>query len=407
MKIYFCIDDETVDEELIEIFSLKDNARDIRYSKSKKTKVINFVGIIIKEKAILISMPKNYISFNNKAILTKEDIKMIFHLLLKESSLIDSNTQAQDDYSTSYPFNDFLSVYDYYNKYGLYVIHNNYYKKGSQGKISWKETMRKSEKIISNNSIIFNPLITKKSNYDTNFITDCMIYIINSTIDKFSYLIELPRISKKTNNVFNNYNNDYIISKLREISSTLFKDTERTLIHHMISFFSNYSGGDGHILKHYNFDAIWENIVEKYLNDYFKNYTWEDNQLYLNFHLEKNTESKKFNKALFNVDKINENYNIQPDHYYISNNVQYIFDSKYTKKLKGIDYKQIVYYYFLKNKVIGDTINTLFIPTYGENKFQKQFELKEEFYHEQLEKVIIYKYELNIKMAIKNYLNIQ
>ncbi|HEY4544148.1 MAG TPA: hypothetical protein VIG40_05840, partial [Tissierellaceae bacterium] len=185
---------------------------------------------------------------------------------------------------------------------------------------------------------------------------------------------------------------------------TTFKDIDKKLIISLITFFEDdYDGGDI-ICKHYDFENIWELMVEKYLNNYFETIGENCFPLF--------TESKKkvpleFKKGYFKINAVNSSQSIQPDHYYIDeHDNQYIFDSKYYDKSLNKDYKQIAYTAILKNLTSGNIYSVLFLPTSQKRKSEINFKLKEDYYDRNNSKDelrIIYTY-LNIKEIMIKFL---
>lgn len=404
MKTFFRVDGCMIEEDLIELFSLKDDSRDIRYSKKQKTNVLNFVGMTIEKDNLLISFPKNYISTDKINELTKEDIKLVMRLLFEDVTTGTNNLNLSDELSTNFPFYHFNGVYNYYKIFGLYSQRIEYYKEGIHGRISWKETINKSNKIINKKGVFFNPIISIKSREDFNFISECMIYIINSTLDKFSFLFDVPRIPEEQSINISEYDTSFILSELHKIKSRIFKDNEKKLLFHIIEFFSSRNTYGVIEFKYYNFNLIWERVVNKYLNDYFIAIIEENDLISIKLSEKKLDNLVRFKKVKYYVDT-NNRLNIQPDHHYIDGDIQYLFDSKYYTELDGLDYKQISYFTFLKNQVKYQTYNVLILPSNEENKFTKYFEVKNNFHENEYDKILIFKYELNVKKLIKNYLN--
>lgn len=401
-KVQFLIDGYPVDEGIIEEFDLRGHSRNLRYSSALKSDVIDFVGFIIKDGKVLAAFPKHYVAVENLHTLNETDISLLFNILIKNE--LDKNQDYigdMSDYESSYPFKSFFEVYKYYLNYGLYQEVNESIKNGYNGKISWKNTIRKSQVIMSQGSFIFLPLYVKKSYSEQVFLTECMVYVINHTVEKFSAFLHLKGVSGVNVQTELYKNKEFIISKLHLIYTKTFKDIERKLILSLIDFFKGLNEGGNMVFKHYNFELIWESMVGKYLNMYFVGIK---DGLPL-FDTNYNSRNQYFKKKSFYINNLNKKHKIEPDHYYLENDKQYIFDSKYYVDLKRIDYKQIAYYSILKSRVQGETFNVLILPTEDTAKSEFYFELKKEFYGNSIDKISIIATYLNMKSVIETYTN--
>ncbi|PTJ63691.1 hypothetical protein, partial [Staphylococcus saprophyticus] len=92
---------------------------------------------------------------------------------------------------------------------------------------------------------------------------------------------------------------------------------------------------------------------------------------------------------------------------YIGEKGKLIFDAKYYNELKGINYKQISYYLFLKEwKLVSDEgkIHSALILPNTSNFSKIHFKMDPEF-NKTYEDLIIYEIYLDIKNVINCYLN--
>lgn len=399
-KVQFLIDGYPVEDDIIEEFGLRSHSRNLRYSSELKSDVLDFVGFIIKNDKILAAFPKHYVAVENLHILNATDMSLLFNTLIKNELNKNQNYIGDmTDFESSFPFKSFFEVYKYYMNYGLFQEVNDSIKPGYNGKISWKDTIRKSQLIISQGSFIFTPLYVKKTYSEQVFLTECMAYVINHTVEKFPLFLNFKGVSgiNIQSEVFKN--KEFVISKLQLIYAKTFKDIEKKLIQSIIDFFKGHNEGGNMVFKHYNFELVWESMVNKYLNMYFVGIK---DGLPL-FDTSFANGSKSFSKKKFHINKLNKKHKIEPDHYFIDGDKQYLFDSKYYVSLKKIDYKQIAYYSVLKSRVKGETFNVLILPTSQDSKSQFFFELKKEFYEQALDKLCIVNTYLNMKNVIETY----
>lgn len=401
-KIYFKMDGYPIETCLIEEFDLKNQPRNLRYSSTKECYVLNFVGFVFKDNKILVVFPKNYTSIEKIGLLDERDMTILFNTLIKNQ--LDKNQMYMGelkDYKSTYPFKSFFDVYKYYLNYGLYKEINDIVKPGFNGKVSWKTTIRKAQVIQSDNSIIFVPLFVKKSNSDQVFLTECMAYVINYTVNKFSAFLSLKQVSNINIQWGLFKNKEFIISRLQIAVSKTFKDKEKKLISSLIEFFEgNYEGGNM-LFKRYNFEIVWESMVEKYLNNYFVKIK-DGLPIFGDRAVVKET---LFKSKSFTVNKLNKSkkHKIRPDHYYIDDDNQYIFDSKYYINLEELNYKQIAYYSILKSQSKRKTFNALILPTSNESSSEEYFELADEFFDLEGDRISIAAVHLNIKNIMEIY----
>lgn len=367
-------------------------------------KILNFSGFIISHDNIFVSFPKHFQINKNKII---EDIRFLVDVINYHYK---NNTQRYFDKTnnldTNYPFNYFYDIYSYYKKYGLFVNRYNTVKPGYSGNVSWKDTIKKSNIIISNGNLIFNPLQIKEQNERINFISECMEYAINHTIRIFSPLLDLSKIPLRHSVRISKMSNEYIVNELYNLRNKVFKDIDKKLVSDLICFYKNLSGGGVYYLKHYSFSSVWECAVKHYLNYHF--FKIDNDRLIFK---DKLSNHKEFDKKPFHPNIANLEENIQPDYYYENGEEQFIFDAKYYNKIRGINYKQVAYYFFLKNYVKNSSsVPTRFYKTYnalilpGDKPQSIHFKFNPEYNYEE-SNFVIYECYLNVKRVLKCYLD--
>lgn len=354
---------------------LKNIEKSLSDTKLINNNSINFVGIIISNDTIIYSFPKHYKLEN----INSEDHRLLFEVINKNrySFGLDSNDKQQ------FPFINYLEVYKYYQRFGLYFENEKYNTIFPSGRINWKCSLRKSNKIINNNNLIFSPLFYRKEISSLVFLTECMDYILSQAYSQYLCNIDTQYSyhRKFNNNIFSD--KDFVISKLYSLLSETFKDSTRNLIMNCIKYLE-WEGAFGNkfILLTNNFDRYWQELVHNYLNknsilpEYIYNYNekYEKEMIYdikiSRSSLKDIYESEKS----FKVDSIIDcDYKIFIDHFYFANKNVYILDSKYYLDSDKLNYKQCSYYYFLKSKdEYRDCIfyNVLIYPTSGIEKIE-------------------------------------
>lgn len=380
---YIIQDSCIVSEKIYKLF--KDDLEFGDINKTKKGYISRFVGFVFCKDKILISFPKHYFSYekldefqpikkDSKSTLY-EDIRILFKVIQKAAVKKSKNTiGARDDLNSNYPFQYFFEVYNYFIKYGLYTNELEITKLGYMGKIDWKRTLHKSPIVVNKGNLLYMPLVIKKKINKHVFVSKCMAYVIDSTATILSILVNFKSTNLDTSDI-NWGNKTKIISQLRDIKQSIFKDKQKNLINSLIKFFENeYKGGHTIKLKTWSFDLIWEDMIGLYLNYYFESI---NDQGYINFSNVKRTQKKKFEKGKFFPDVLKEGgRSLEPDYYLVENNTRYIFDGKYYDKVRELNYKQIAYYFLLKHyegieEVVNDekivnpllTHNILILPT--------------------------------------------
>lgn len=351
---YYGQDGEIADQKLINIFEL--GTRELRHSDKLDADVFDVVGFVYNDNKILVVFPKHYYDkteldqFNKNNISLNYDIKLLYNVIKKYVETENTNAVAHsylgatDGYSADYPFKPFYEVYDYFQKYGLYKEKEIRITEGTSGKVSWKDTIRKSNKIVSGGNLIFSPLYTQKKNYNNVFLTECMAFIIDYTIDFFSDFLTMKKTGFKYYFDFLN-NIDYVIKQLNTFQSKVFKDSQKHLVQSMVEFFEQFRGGAKggrvHVIIRY-FDMIWQCIISRYLNKHFAGIDSSNGSAVFDEMLLDSVVTFSHEK-FSDIDVSHNNFYIDVDHIAYENNVLYIFDSKYYSAITELNYKQLSY----------------------------------------------------------------
>lgn len=419
LKFDIVQDGETIEQELIDFYKLE--PRDTFYSDSGDIKV-KFVGIVQQSGNILVSVPKHF-GYVNKIKKYNDEKKKKYIRLIMDSicqNSMDSNDNTDLDPSVdinaNFSLSAYYNIYQYFTKYGLYYEKHQQIKPQNGNRISWKDTIKRSQKFISNDNLIFYPIYYKKDKSDENIVTECMIFAINYTTQLFSGLMDLPSNARVANYKVNmDILNIKVINKLQEILSRTFKDIDKYLIQNIIIFFQNSISSlkKGISIKCYNYAAIWETAVNKYLYEHFDKV--EDNKVRFT-PLDKVISNKFVKKPVYynTVTKYNKWY-VEPDHLLIDdvNKQVYIFDSKYYRDLKDIDHKQFMYHVLFSNRFSKYTIfDSLVVPYEKESVTEQYVNIASEYlFHPKnntkykMKPITIYLTRLNTITVLKNYIN--
>ncbi|WJP97270.1 hypothetical protein [Macrococcus bovicus] len=408
-QIYIVQDGEELTKEVEHLFEDIFSYNDVRISSKKK--LSNFVGFIFHESNWLVSFPKHYFDYKNKPLIAEpSDIETLFKCLMKYNSYHPIEFGKEDVNNSSYPLKYFFNIYDYYKKYGLYYIEEKNKSFGYNGKIIWKETLQKSSQVISDGNIIYIPPIVQKNNMDYDFVTKCMAYAIDNTIEQFKKLLKLERTNFDISGV-DWEKKDAIIRRLKKIERETFKDKHLRLIKNLICFFQDIPSGKGqYVFKTNNFKFLWEEMMSFYINNYLL-FESESNNIY--FSDDKLLIPHNFKKERFYPDarRKSKSRRLEPDLFNFINNEMYIYDAKYYSEVKKLDYKQVSYYFLLKDikKTSSEREilihNFLFLPTYLDN-YQKDHFILDPFYNNDEENFVIKEYYVNAKNVLIKFLNV-
>lgn len=342
------------DDALISSHGFKlDSKRDIKEvsifdqvtgEKTDQTEIIfDFVGFATNANDdMLVVFPKHF-----NIIDVESDSRLIFECISNHKQKRPEKYIGEDNkdkYESNFPFSAFFGIYDYYQTYGLYFEDETFIKPNTGGRISWKETISRSDKFIIGGNLIMFPFYYRKSYHFSNFITECMIYAIDYTISKFGVLID----AQETGQDFPEFDyleeKEYVVKVLLQLRQQIFKDNVIRLIDDLIAFFSEVNIGGDYYLKHYSFSSIWEDMVTEYLCKYYKEVDASHSIIF-----DKVAPSGlTFTKKAFHTNAAKPTQYISPDHYCEDADVQMIFDAKYYTRINGMNYKQIAYMFMLR-----------------------------------------------------------
>lgn len=374
-------------------------------------RISSFCGVVRRGTSILVSFPKHYMDLNEFNQLSESDkirhIRLILDVIVSyELNPVYASFRKKDDLSTPFSFSSFFNVYNYFRKYGLYFKKRKNIKKGYNGKISWKETIHKSQKVINNGNLVFLPFFIRHNVSDEDFITKCMIFAINYTEELFGNLLDLPDNSSIASRGVDRYlkdNNEAVVLKLEMMRKEIFKDIDRALLNDLINFFKGINDNLHNIkdIKHYHFNNVWEKAVENYLN---KHFIGVKNDELMFGAPEKRFSFKKLVLANYNDAVDHYKDTLQPDHYYCDNekSVQYIFDSKYYNDIHGLNHKQFVYHMILCNRT-ENTYDALIMPGEKQTYTELHLDLAANYLPVKNKRVKIFLTHLRTQDVLKNF----
>jgi|GEM_PF-1605269 len=423
-KYYFGQDGEIIDSSISSTFEL--SSSDFRVNSKINSNIFDFVGVVVKDEKQLIVFPKHMYTVAQLQYLNKnpnEGIKGFEFVISAISKYIFStNSRSKgSDFSgssfeiidSSYPFEAFFSIYEYYEKYGIFSQRKKYISENGNGRYNWKSIIEKSQPYLTNNGIVFSPLYKENISDEFTFLSEAMAFVINETLDKFSYILPINPITNISYNHQMFEDKDYVLLRLSKILKNTYKDIDINLIENIILFFEEdeevYSGIDEHIKINY-FNLIWQEMVHHYLNRHL-NYVTSSS---IDFSVDVIQRNSPYFKVLGkNVDDSANKWSISIDHYHIDDEHQLIFDSKYYDRERELNYKQIAYHEFM-TKLVRErgivTISALIFP--GIFNVDYHFKTSDAFLKKSAggellvdgDEVIIYSIKLDMLDVINDYL---
>ncbi len=321
--------------------------------------ILKFVGFVTNdEDDLLVVFPKHY-----KVVDAENDARTVFDCISKHMQKRPEmyiGNDGEEKYISNYPFAAFFEIYDYFVNYGLYFKDETFIKPNTGGRLNWKETISKSEKFIFGDDIVMFPLYYRRSYHFSNFITDCMIFAIDYTIQKFGVFID----ANPTGRDFPEFlleEKEYVVNVLTQLRQQTFKDNEQQLIDNLILFFSEINVGGVYYLKHYSFKSIWEDMVTNYLCKFYK----EVDTSHAIVFDKVSPSGLHFEKKSFHTNGAKPAQYISPDHYCEDTSIQLIFDAKYYTYIGKMNYKQIAYMFMLREMKDPITGCARFMNTYS------------------------------------------
>lgn len=387
MESYNIEDGCIIEQSILDMFNIPPDCI------KKETNEIKscFVGFVFNNNKVLVSYPKHHPN-NNK--------KLLYKVLKKyrESKAYIAN--GEKDIASNIPFDSMSYIIHYYYKYGVYSCSEKIVKANSKNKINWKVTYKKSNKVITDNGLIYIPLYMNKSSIYYDIISDIMRYSLASIRKIYKTLGD--DVLNENQNYSNSLVNQYgmILKILYDRKNTEYKDYNKKLIKSLIEFFEYIvSSNKLSFIYTCEFQNIWEQSVGEYLNKRFIGIDEENGKF-------KYGETKNhFTKTTFLVDNSINRHVISIDHFLKNENkIVYVFDSKYYIDVKELDYKQVSYCYFVANKydvILKNICCALIIPTSKEQYRAIHIDRSE------FDGILIYEEYLNILQVLANYISVE
>lgn len=367
--------------------------------------VYDFVGFVTnQDNDLLFVFPKHF-----KIGDVEADSRITFDCIAKHMQKhpdLYIGENSDEMFESNYPFAAFFKVYNYYTNYGLYIEDKTFIRPNTGGRVSWKDTISRCNKYLVGGNIALFPIYYRKDYHFTNFVTECMIYVIDYTIKKFGFLIGLELTGENFPEFDMLEEKEYVVSILQQLRQQTFKDNEQILIDNLMAFFLEIKRGGNFYLKHYTFSSVWEDMVTNYLCSYYKEINASHEIVF-----DKLMPSHvAFSKTSFHTNAAKKIQYISPDHYGSDSSNQLIFDAKYYNTITGMNYKQIAYVFMLREMrdnlssppKYAKTYSALILP-YEHRKTKMHF-MMEPLFGKSSSDVIITEEYIDIVDVMKTYI---
>ena len=190
MKEYYN-EKDIVDVDLLRKAGINLCNRDVSEEYNEKLKKtiykVNFTGFEVDgQENIVYFFPYEY----NVACIERDGellFKTIYKHIQKRPELY-FGKNANNEFKSNYPFESFFEIFNYYLEHGLFIEYFDKVTNHQTGKFDWKHTISKSDKYIINDMIFFTTPYYKNILGKTNFMTDCMSFVLEYTIKKFNFI---------------------------------------------------------------------------------------------------------------------------------------------------------------------------------------------------------------------------
>ena len=170
IKIDVVQDGQPISERMIRFYGLKgrDYSRLNDLEESKSVLMCGFVGFVRRGDRLLVSIPKHYMRTGHFKRLSYGQqlghVRKVMQTITKFYRSPECSEYRKDsDIESDFALEAFYRIYDYFSIYGLYKERRKLVHEGYQGRLSWKETIRRSSKLIGGGHLIFAPFYVSKN----------------------------------------------------------------------------------------------------------------------------------------------------------------------------------------------------------------------------------------------------
>lgn len=236
-----------------------------------------FVGIYydVENATTIIGVPKYYTGKLSK-LTEQEENEILLHLRLVctliEQIRLDSN---YSDYRYNpYRYNDEAEVnkielaeylvHDYL-EYGLYGLYHNSFVKDGTGINDWNRTVEAEIPVINEESIIYDPILGRKSQYSHNdVVSKIHTAVIKEALGILAWdEYQCVQIANDADNLDYGSDLSFYISILYERANSTFVEREKDLIKALIAWCGLTANNEKYYIGSTSFEHVWEYAIDK------------------------------------------------------------------------------------------------------------------------------------------------
>lgn len=237
--------------------------KDFCFSKDAE-KDSDFVGIHFKDGKFKVIFPIGFSpSLSDEALLRKEILLLISTLKkIRPNDKSNKTSEFKEDNLQSFPVSSYLFVFSYFMKNGYYHTKEEFYKKSTTGKISWKRTIRQIKPVLNGENVSYLEFITKRSNYnDDELISIINRFCVYESFEKIGCLFT----SFRPKNPHIRCQKKLFSSFLKRKISETFNDDDRELFKNMLAIIKE-NDTEGKKCEYFygtnEFHYVWEKLVD-------------------------------------------------------------------------------------------------------------------------------------------------
>ncbi len=237
--------------------------KDFCFSKNAE-KNSDFVGIHFKDGKFRIIFPIGFApSLNDEALLRKEILLLISILRkFRPEDKSNKNSEFKKNDLQSFPISSYLFIFRYFMKNGYYRTKEEFYKKSTSGKISWKMTIKQVRPVLNGENVSYLEFITKKPNYnDDELVSIINKFCVYESFEKIGCLFT----SFRPKNPHIRCQKKLFSSFLKRKISETFNDDDRELFKNMLAVIQG-NDSDGRKCEYFygtdEFHNVWEKLVD-------------------------------------------------------------------------------------------------------------------------------------------------
>lgn len=237
--------------------------KDFCFSKDAE-KDSDFVGIHFEDGKFKVIFPIGFVpSLSDEALLRKEILLLISTLRkFRPNDKSNKTSEFKENNLQSFPISSYLFVFSYFMKNGYYRTKEEFYKKSTDGKISWKRTIKQIKPVLNGGNVSYLEFITKRPNYnDDELVSIINRFCVYECFEKIGCLFT----SFRPKNPHVRCQKKLFSSFLKRKISETFNDDDRELFKNMLAIIQE-NDSEGKKSEYFygtnEFHYVWEKLVD-------------------------------------------------------------------------------------------------------------------------------------------------